>query len=624
MAEELVGVAETARRLGLTSERIRQLARAGQLPPPAGRLGRQDVWRWRDVAVWAAATGRLGSEHAEGRQTVRAWLPGTARRRKVVDAVEPYGPGRRGLLHVRVWEPLDPAEPAVVVLGNLEDDPLGSVTNRFDDAAMAVGAKHLGPRALQAQFYDHWSAGLDPVPTFHQVVFTVAPALRPAWRHPAGGTSEAARVLGGSLTKPDWRETDRAEIEALTGEPLDVWAAGTYTSDLVRAAADTGGDRLGVLWDPERARDAELAIDVLPDDTTAREQRDAALASLAAHALAGYAAAAERVAAQPADSPVWLAAPEPADPGRLARLAASSALDDCDLLWQAVGWARGRLRGLDPGQRRQLVPAVGGGYARLHWADADVPEPHDPRDGAAGPMALPDDLLDRAAGRPAPGEADALLLAEHALKQALDGRCPAAAAADAPLARPAGPYSQAGPLAQRYLAQIDWHDQPTGDDQDAVQRLSATLGRPRSAKPGRDRAGNVVVLDPRRRVFAVEWPAGHCDDRPDVGLRGAVIRADTSRRQGAQPVFVDLPDGTIVPLPSRPGWRTSHDYLWGYGGEGPRNLAAAVADAVVTAAGRVDQPFRTAAETIAWDLAQAPAPPVWAVDLLVEQAEERT
>lgn len=51
--DELVTGAEAARRLGLSRERIRQLASRPDFPRPLGTVGRATVWRWRDLADWS-------------------------------------------------------------------------------------------------------------------------------------------------------------------------------------------------------------------------------------------------------------------------------------------------------------------------------------------------------------------------------------------------------------------------------------------------------------------------------------------------------------------------------------------------------------------------------------------
>lgn len=56
--DELVTAGEIARRLRLSRQRIvRELVR-GEFPRPIGRLGRQSIWRWEDVAAWTVETGR--------------------------------------------------------------------------------------------------------------------------------------------------------------------------------------------------------------------------------------------------------------------------------------------------------------------------------------------------------------------------------------------------------------------------------------------------------------------------------------------------------------------------------------------------------------------------------------
>lgn len=97
---------------------------------------------------------------------------------------------------------------------------VASVTNRFEEAAMEVAAWQLGPRALQAQFYDRGSGGLDPQRTFHQVVFTVAPCgtrrLRTAGRTRHAEGQNPARV-----------RSDSAERRGAGIQPVACTSAGT-------------------------------------------------------------------------------------------------------------------------------------------------------------------------------------------------------------------------------------------------------------------------------------------------------------------------------------------------------------------------------------------------------------
>jgi hypothetical protein len=56
---ELVSGGDVARRLGLTRERIRQLAGdPAKFPRPVAVIGRDRIWRWRDVARWAKVNDR--------------------------------------------------------------------------------------------------------------------------------------------------------------------------------------------------------------------------------------------------------------------------------------------------------------------------------------------------------------------------------------------------------------------------------------------------------------------------------------------------------------------------------------------------------------------------------------
>ena len=57
-AVELVIASDIARRLGLSRQRVHQLAALPGFPRPIGRLGRSDVWRLRDTEAWAERTDR--------------------------------------------------------------------------------------------------------------------------------------------------------------------------------------------------------------------------------------------------------------------------------------------------------------------------------------------------------------------------------------------------------------------------------------------------------------------------------------------------------------------------------------------------------------------------------------
>lgn len=55
---DLVTGAEAARRLGISRERLRQLAGGDDFPTPVGKVGVAIVWRWPDLTRWAKREGR--------------------------------------------------------------------------------------------------------------------------------------------------------------------------------------------------------------------------------------------------------------------------------------------------------------------------------------------------------------------------------------------------------------------------------------------------------------------------------------------------------------------------------------------------------------------------------------
>lgn len=52
--DDLVTGAEVGRRLGISRERVRQLAERDDFPASLGLLGRARVWRWADIERWQA------------------------------------------------------------------------------------------------------------------------------------------------------------------------------------------------------------------------------------------------------------------------------------------------------------------------------------------------------------------------------------------------------------------------------------------------------------------------------------------------------------------------------------------------------------------------------------------
>ncbi len=62
LVRELVGVAEIAELLGMSRQRVHQLAKRDDFPRPIAVLSAGAVWERRDVEKWARQTGRLGTD----------------------------------------------------------------------------------------------------------------------------------------------------------------------------------------------------------------------------------------------------------------------------------------------------------------------------------------------------------------------------------------------------------------------------------------------------------------------------------------------------------------------------------------------------------------------------------
>lgn len=59
MPEHLMGVAEIAELLGVSRQRVTQLAKVGGFPVPYDSLAMGPVWLKADIEKWARETGRI-------------------------------------------------------------------------------------------------------------------------------------------------------------------------------------------------------------------------------------------------------------------------------------------------------------------------------------------------------------------------------------------------------------------------------------------------------------------------------------------------------------------------------------------------------------------------------------
>ena len=642
---QLVGVAEVAARLGVTAERIRQLAKAGTMPDSVGRLGRQRVWRWTDVESWAKQEGRLASTGEEGRQLVRSWRQGpVGSLRLVVDEVMTWGSGSRGACHVRVWAPpMGSSEPHVVLLGQLNDFAGRSVSNEIETVAMTAALRYLGSAWRQAQFYEYSPPSpLDDRDAFLHVTFTVR-SHRPGGRRVPGNRvrGELAKSLGGELIEPSWRFTTREEIERLTGDTPQVWMPGTYTAALLAASAERPGERCEVIWDPERSRDlADLAASLgrlsahKPGPSTAElfgievnltaEQFETARLLVAQAALAAKDRAEQDAKTQPADAAIWLNVPAPTDEAVLFSITERGSLPGTDPaeIWGLVTKIRRAVVDSEacPGnpalctQRQLLVPGLYGGLVTLAWFDANIDEPIYENVGWLGPIALPSDLVDAAGSAPQLDPIDQLVFLVDVLTTYLEDHWELWREHNVPQFTPSTALSAKGPITRSYLSGVNWRP----SEAIAEYRLRRLQGVLEVGKAGLDPDGWLVVISPDGKEFACEWPVS---GDPDAALGVATIRADRSGVQGPTPVYVQRPDGRLQPLPSARNRHDGNTYTWGYPGTGPSNLAAATVDLLDRAARERSEFDDAAARNLVHGLVGSPRLPEWSVDDLFRRVE---
>jgi hypothetical protein len=563
------------------------MAKAGMLPPPVGRLGRQDVWLWSDLEIWAISNGRLEPEVGSERQPVRAWQPGTTRMKRTVEQLVKWSTSDNAVVHVRVWEPLDSAtEPPVVLLGDLED--ARSVSNSIEEVVATVAERLLGNRVRDTQFYEYAPGlGYSSGPVLHHVTF--------AFRR--GGLMRRRTRLGHrelGLSEPQWRPVTREEIERLTGETLELYTRGSYTIELVRAALDAGEARVTAVLDLEDAtlcaraclawdslREPAEMLKLLDEPDRAREVVSAALAN---RAVSGRALAEKRLTWQDPDAPILLRVPELPQPQVLRAKAAEAQalLEDHALLWKTLSVVRLYLSNHCDRDRLLVVPAVTGGYSRLDWWEAGVEE--DEPDGRFGLARLDVDPATETDLDPI----ELCRVVETTIGRSLYDNCTAFGSWDIPAYRPRGPLSTAGPATQRYFESVEWGT-PDRDDL-SLRRLEGFAGTTparggksqEKARFGRDINGAGVLLSGDSKTFYAEWPVG--TRYGEVGLETR-IWADPPRRPGPAPVFLFDAAG-IRPLPSSPRRTYSAEYTWGYAGSGPRNLSEAILDAVTQALSR--------------------------------------
>jgi hypothetical protein len=593
-----------------------------------GQLGRQEIWRWEDIEGWAASTQRLARSADNSRQLVRAWLPSSSRLQLVLDEVVGWGFKSRSVVHVRIWDPIDSfAEPSVVLLGNLEDNRSGSVTNGIEEVAGLVAARFLGSRGKEAQFYEFWSGS--PVhsgPQYDNVTFDIQPAIGHKSNSPLNS-------IGYEFDSPSWRETDRHEIERLIGGPLVEYTWGTYTAELVQAVNAEPEGAISAEWDPEGAVSASRAFQILNNAVVGQPGTERAvneflsstqLVTVTSILLAHRSAAAHELAAnyavsQDPDAPVQLIIPDLYETDALKKAAHEMQMDPVDHgdAWQTLSAIREVLASISVDDRFELVPACGSGLSRLAWWEAGTAEPDDPRQGVFGPIARLERLEDfyREVTW-----LEVFKIAESAVSHYLDSDCQAFRTWDTPSYRLAGPFSATRPTSRKYLDGLSWSSLPTSETY-RFKRLVNFAGAD-SFKPiefhgcGLDRDGRVVLLSKNKKKFWAEWP---------VGSRGQndldqLVCADPLKESGAAPVYLVSPNGQIDLLPGPPNFPSPPQYRWGYYGTGPSNLTFAIVNAIRSANSRLTHDDEERIRAIVREKVGSGRTPSWTLRQLVEEA----
>jgi hypothetical protein len=565
---ELVSAAEVGRRLELSSERIRQLAKEGKLPPAVGRVGRNDVWRWDDIRIWAVATDRLSDmAGAPARRAPSIWLerPPATLRRTVDEVLE----SDDEVAHVRIWEPVSGRTSAtpVVLLGNLDDNRGMSVTNRIEEVAALVQQRWLGRRGLDAEWFEYWPPSTwDDEQQFAAVSFEVVGPSSDRYR----------RGLRTELQRPQWYELSRVQLEALVGDAIEVYEPGTYTTLNVTEFA--GGRRpVPMTWDPDGlALDVE-SVELLESAARASAQSgdlETAETLLFAAFLIADASGGKRerlradIAADRRTAPVRKVPP---DIGDRQWSVIDRVIENPDVVAlgrmpsitrQALLSLRAWLREHDRVSSRRLVPGLIG----LAW-------PGMFETASRRPGYAPDDDFEHADHIDEESRlASAARRAESVGTQWLRESDADFASIDIPVARPSAPLGASGAPAAAYLETVSWWG-PRAQDRTRADQLDAELDSEElGGVAGYDPWGRLVRLSSSGERFVVEWPAIPPAEAPPDDSH-IVGDEDLS---GYHPVFIHLPDGRLDLLPMEPSEEYGPDFTWGYYGGGPHALAQAL------------------------------------------------
>lgn len=242
---------EAAELLGLTRERRRQLAAAGELPPRvAGSSPFRPRYRQAEIEMYGRATGRIVSEGPlePMQMTVDEVVSGLEDHFAFVEA---------SCVHLRVWE--RPGWPPVIVLGAPVDGGSGlpATSGGWEDLA-------LGSRLADVRYRSLWVH----LPYRAQPAFTSMSEYleRDMVTKPAALMS----------AQPPWVFRTHADLEAAVGGTVARYPGPLYTVDVIERVIRAGGKPVEVaadLWNATGLFDAVVALDEQAERETGEDQR---------------------------------------------------------------------------------------------------------------------------------------------------------------------------------------------------------------------------------------------------------------------------------------------------------------------------------------------------------------
>jgi len=447
---------------------------------------------------------------------------------------------RRSIAHVRIWRPAGSPGRPIVLLGELEDNPGRSLTNAIEQAAEAVAERWLDSRSADVDWFEYFPpSSLGPSDAFSCVTFEIA------------SRQSVVRRSSNDLTDPKWFDLPRAQFEGLVGEPVEVYAEGTYTAPNVRLVRASPRRSAPVEWDPHGLRDDALAVrHLLGPSESASLPSDALLIGARAIAFPSRAKLAyidKEVADQDATTAVQKRSPVLAaiEWRLLDDLIEHGPLDPDDMA-AALREIRLHLSRVDASARLRLRPSPFGLSWRDKWGTSLAPE-DDQR-------PLIEDTL------------SAIRHAEDRLSSVLWSSGASFLEDDRPFSIPSASLDRQDPCLGRYLDTVAWWG-PSESDSTRADQLAHELEGP-VVRFGYDPWGRLVAEG--TEAVSVEWPLrAHPHDPPPrrvVGHTGL----------GHQPVFIELADGRLDPLPAALDEAYAPDFTWGYYGNGPHALTQAL------------------------------------------------